>query len=135
MNKHVCTLYVQLLFAIGLGYPSFLKSCPAMSSNLRVVLHQQAALQFSAVTMDGQPTDRERSKIAKVEKKLALDLPEANAAAGVKGDEPKSEEEAAPQKRPAAQKHPAAKCEPSSMKVASKKTKQAVKKKPATKKQ
>ena len=106
-----------------------------MSSNLRVAPHQQAALQLSAVTMDGQPTDREKNKIAKVEKKLVLDLPEADAAADVKGDEQKSEEEAAPKKRPAAPKRPAAKCEPSSMKVANKKTKQAVKKKPATKKQ
>ena len=87
--------------------------------------------------MDGQPTDREECKIATVEKKLVLDLHEANAADDVQGDEPKSEEEAAPQKRPAARKHPAAKCEANSMKVAiaSKKTKQAIKMKPATKKQ
>ena len=101
-----------------------------MSSNVRVVPHQQAALQFSAVTVAGQPTDKEKSKIAKVEKKLALDLPEADAdAAAVKSDGHKSEEEAAPRKRPAA-KH-----EPSSMKVAAKKAKQTAKKKPAAKKQ
>ena len=110
--------------------PYFLKICLAMSSNVRVAPHQQAALQFSAVTVAGQPTDKEKSKIAKVEKKLALDVPEADAdAAAVKSDGHKSEEEAAPRKRPAA-KH-----EPSSMKVAAKKAKQAAKKKPAAKKQ
>ena len=72
-----------------------------MSSNVRVVPHQQAALQFSAVTVAGQPTDKEKSKIAKVEKKLALDVPEADAdAAAVKSDGHKSEEEVGSRMRP-----------------------------------